>query len=239
LGQKISISDSSLVGSHAVIEGKNYIAMGKVSFIEGEIFEVEFPQYKNFYPGDAVKIIIYSSGSRLRFETAVIAQDTGTIIMLTPHKMLEKFLQRREHPRISVDIPGLIYSVTDVSLNQTDNLPDPCKIAIDNISLNGIGFSAEGLEFKEKTIIFTELKFEHPILCPIQIIHKKQIDQGMHFGGKFIDLKQVQLNSIRALILKHQIEIYCEHKKNEFLKEHTISTDIEEVPLHGQRKAKV
>jgi hypothetical protein len=211
-----SKSDSSFIGSHAVIESNKCIAMGKVSYVEGEIFEVEFPQYRNFDPGDPVRAIIYSSEGMLRFETAVIAQDTGSVILLTPPKMLALFLKKRKHPRLNVDVAGLIYSYTDAAMSKTHKFPEHKKISIDNISLGGIGFFAYDMEVGERTVFFTELKFDNPYLCNIEVIHKKQTDQGFYYGGKFANLKNEELNSVRAFILKHQIENYCENKKIAF-----------------------
>lgn len=197
-----SKSDSSLVGCYAVVESNTDIATGKISYVEGEIFEVEFPQYKNFQSGDSIKVVIYSTEGTQRFTTTLVAKDTGSVILLTPPSILAAFIKKRKHPRVDIEVKGLIYT------------SDPLEIYINNMGLGGIGFFAPDMEIREEEIVFAKIKFEVPFFCAMKILHKKQTEQRLYYGAKFHELKKEQINSLRAFILKQQIECYYDNKKN-------------------------
>ena len=211
---KNQFSEMGLIGCNMVIECGKIIHTGTITYVEGDSIEIQLPQYKDFKLGDEVKAIIYTPDGMISMHTSVIAKDIGAIVLIIPTK-LDNLLNKRKFPRVETKIPGCIYSITDASLKNTRDFTQPEPIFISNVSLGGIGFISDTLSIKDKSVLFLEMTFDQPILTTYEAIHVKKLEQGMYIGCRFTDLSIENSNTLRAFILKTQIEARFEMKRKE------------------------
>jgi c-di-GMP-binding flagellar brake protein YcgR len=211
---KGQLSDTGLIGCNMVIEGNKIVHTGTISLVEGDSIEIELPQYKQFKLGDDVKAIIYSPQGMINFNTSVIAKDAGTIVLIIPTN-LHNILNKRKDHRVEIALPGRVYSIIDVSLKETNNLIQPESITIINVSLGGIGFILNSLKIRNKSVLLLEMSFDPPLLTTFEVIHVNEVEQGQYYGCRFIDLPQEHSISLRAFILKTQINARFAEKNRE------------------------
>lgn len=212
--KKGQLTEMSLIGCNVVIQGDKIVHTGVISLVEGESLEIDLPQYKQFKLGGNVKAIIYSPEGMINFNSSVIAQDVGTIVLIIPIN-LHKLLNKRKDPRVEIELPGHLYSITDASFKKTSTLEQPEPIIIVNVSLGGIGFISNTLEIRIKSVILLEMSFDSPLLTTFETIHVNELEQGQYYGCRFINLPLGNSNSLRAFILKTQINARFEEKKRE------------------------
>lgn len=207
--------DSALIGCKATIERTYAVQTGVISFLEGELFEVELAHYKYFDPGNTVSVVIYSPEGIIRFDTSVLAKGMDCIILLTPPFIQNSLLKKRQFPRLKVQESGLIYSITDPALN-SKGLESCEPIEITNLSQGGLGFVTV-LDIPERVRLDVELQIDSSFLCAVEIIHFRMTDEGREYGGRFLDLSPQQSNTLRAFMLRRRIEQRFEAKKSKFI----------------------
>lgn len=214
----VSTQGKSLIGCNSMIEKSNFVATGTISYLEGDIIEIKLSQYKVYNLGDQVKLVIYALDGLLNFLTTVVAIDHGAIMLITPPKLQEGFLKQREHPRIQVNRQGRIHSLTYTTSNETLHFENPPEMKISNISLGGLGFILTdelSVNVKEDCVIVVELKIESSFSSSLSVIRKQNLQQGVSYGAKFIDLTKEKVNTLRAVILRQQVEQRFQQKKKE------------------------
>lgn len=212
--KKTQFSEFGLIGCNIVIEGNKVVHTGTISLIEGDSIEIELPQYDQFMLGEEIKANIYSPEGMISLKTSVIAKHMGTIVLIIPTS-LENLLNKRKHPRVEIELQGRLYSITDESLEKTNNLLQPEPITIVNISLGGIGFILNSLKIIKGSVLYLEMAFDSPLLTTFEVVHVNTIEQGQHYGCRFIDLPQEASNALRAFILKTQINARFDEKNRE------------------------
>ncbi len=211
--QKNAIS----VGSRVSVEKDAYIATGVVSYIEGDILEIELPQSKVYKPGDPVKLTVYSANGFLILPSSVIAKDHGVLIVLNPPEN-QRLSTRRQFPRIDVSDTGRLRSLR-WSADGEDKLGEPTSIDVRNVSLGGIGFTLPSdLGMRAMMIADVELDINGGVPCRIEIARKQTTEEGeTYFGARFLDIESDHLNALRGYILRMQIK----HRAKQRLEEPT------------------
>jgi len=200
--QKNAIS----VGSRVSIEKDAYISTGVVSYIEGDILEIELPQSKVYKPGDPVKLTVYSTNGFLILPSSVIAKDHGMLMVLNPPEN-QRLSTRRQFPRIEVADSGRLRSMR-WSIGGENKLDEPTAFDLRNISLGGVGFTLDtdpGL--RAMMIADVELDINGGVPCRIEISRKQTTEEGAtYIGAKFLEIDPEHLNALRGYILRTQIK---------------------------------
>jgi hypothetical protein len=206
--------DKPFIGCSVVLEKNEVVSMGMITFIEGDVMEIEISQYKEYGLGDYVKIVIYSAEGMFQLHTSVIAKDTGLLILITPPKIQQQLLNQRQHPRVDIQGEGCIRSITDVNRKETIDLTESAGIAIMNVGMGGVGFTSTfPLQLKEKMLLSIEFQMDTDYYCTIEIAHVKKTEKGIYYGSNFKELPKDKVNSLRAFILRQQVENRFKQKR--------------------------
>jgi hypothetical protein len=206
------LSESALVGRKATIEADNVIT-GTITYIEGDIFEVEITNINSLKSGNTVKVVIYSPGGILCFRTTVVGKDKGNIILLIPPNMQRLLIRQRQYPRVEVNGKGIIYSMVNLINNTKIYGPWP-ELLINNISLGGAGFTSI-IPLHVKSQLYIEFILDTNYIFNLEILHCVEMNGAFNCGGMIRNFPREQLNSYHALILKKQIEKRLEYKNNQ------------------------
>ncbi|KRE49531.1 flagellar brake protein [Paenibacillus sp. Soil522] len=209
------LNEDSLVGCFVTLEGTKNLHSGKVSFAEGEVFEIEFPQSKYFAPGDVVKVTIYTPEGMFFFDTSVIAQGFKELFLLFPSDIYSQFLKRRKFPRLKVTISGTIHLINDDG-NSDQKSQQELPVEIHDISQGGIGFSSN-LPIPTNSLLSIIIQLDTPISCILEVVHKREHKDSKFFGCDFKDLSPNQMIALRSWILRKQIEMRFNTKQSQLL----------------------
>ncbi|WP_199617736.1 PilZ domain-containing protein [Paenibacillus alkalitolerans] len=206
--------NSVAIGSRVSVERKDFVSTGIVTFIEGDIIEIELSQAKYYKPGDEVKVTVYSSNGFLILPSSVIAIDIDVIMILNPPEN-QRLIQRRSHPRIDLQSGGIIHSLGWAG-GSGQKLNEPLPIHISNISIGGIGFIvADETPLRAAMIAEAELAIIGGLRCKIEISRKQAAERGAYVGAKFLDVPAEQQTSLRGFIIRTQIEARAKQRREE------------------------
>lgn len=198
------MNENSLVGSYVTLEGTMNLHSGKISYVEGELFEIEFPQSDYYTSGDVVKVTIYTPEGMIFFDTSIIAQRPEGVILLFPSDIYSKILKRRQFPRVEISISGVIYIINDDGDGDQKNQLE-LPVEIHDISQGGIGFSSV-LPIAKESLLSIIIHLETHLSCTLEIIHKRVYKDSSFYGCNFKDLSPDKMIALRAWILQKQIE---------------------------------
>jgi len=199
------------VGCKISIEKDGYIATGVVSYIEGDIIEIELPQSKQYKPGDPVKLTAYSTNGFQTLHSSVVAKDIGMIIVLNPVEN-QRLAQRRNHPRIDVSESGKLIAVR-WSKGGVNKLEEPLPISIRNFSLGGVGFvAARDPGIQPLMQAEALLDWNGGVSCTIEISRRQAVEDGLYIGARFVDIDAEHLQALRGFILRTQIKHRAKHR---------------------------
>lgn len=206
---------SDLVGCRIVLEllQDHHINTGIVNFIQGDLIEIDIEASKidSYKLGSLVKCALYTGMGIKVFHTSIVAKTATALMVLNHPVILEMLHEKREYYRVEVNEKGVIRSVRGAA-KQAIPLANPVEIRIADISQGGIKFQLEegsGSEIAEEDLIDTQIVIANPVECTIQITRKEVVGGSEGFvnlGAKFVNLPDTYLNSLRAYILKKQIE---------------------------------
>ncbi|TVX86742.1 PilZ domain-containing protein [Paenibacillus agilis] len=202
-----------LLHSRTVIEGESTVATGVLSYIEGDLMEVELPEYEQFELGEQVKITMYSPVGMFTFITKIIARHLGSLLFVNPPQHQKKFADKREHPRVEARNSGIasIFKITD------ENGPDQLSqmtINLLDISMNGLGFLvAPHCEWKIGHKLNVELDLGFKLQGEVYIIRQEQKESTLMCGGTLELMDNLSSRALRAFILRRQVEVYVQSKK--------------------------
>jgi c-di-GMP-binding flagellar brake protein YcgR len=204
-----------LTDSRTVVEKKQYVSTGILSYIEGDLIEIQVTPSSVFKLGEPVKFTIYSPIGMFTHLSSVIAVDHDSIVIVNPPDLQRKFAERREHVRVDVDGRGIIQEVGFglTGLKRID--PDPIHIDVLNISLGGIGFRPEEqkLELMESTTLRMELDIGARLPCTGTIVRVESEGTLPSYGVRFIEYEASRMNTLRAFVLRVQVEQRLRSKK--------------------------
>lgn len=204
-----------LLHSRTMVEKKDFVSTGILTHIEGDIIEIEIPEYQVFSLGDEVKLTIYSPGGIFVFQSTVVAKDNGSVIVINPPQNQKRFLEKREHPRIDISHRGRLVSVNGTPLEA--EYGGSLEFIVNNVSLTGVGFSTMvNVGVQKFDTVEVEMDFDFKMVCKAEIIRiENQIETEYYFGAKLTEIPEDKQNSLRAFILRHQVKTYFGSKKKE------------------------
>ncbi|WP_028594872.1 hypothetical protein [Paenibacillus assamensis] len=203
-----------LLHSRTVIEGESTVATGVLSYIEGDLMEVELPEYEQFELGEQVKITMYSPVGMFTFMTKVIARHLGSLLFVNPPQHQKRFADKREHPRVEIRNSGVASIFKSAHGNGPDQLS---QMAIDllDISLNGVGFLvAPHCDWKIGHKLNVELDLGFKLQAEVYIIRQEHKESALMCGGTLELIDDLSSRALRAFIIRRQVEVYVQSKKS-------------------------
>ena len=199
-----------LLYSRTVIEAREYISTGVISYAEGDIIEVEVNEFKRFDLKENVKVTVYSPVGILVFFSTIIAKAEGSVVVLSSPDLGRRFGEVRQFPRINVSAMGTVQSLA-APIESEQSL----DLTVDNISLGGVGFKVfQEHQLDELCKVNMSLSKDFHLLCKVEIVHSEPKENHLYYGAKFVDLTDRTANSLRAFIMARQLETYFKRKKN-------------------------
>ncbi|MCE5171922.1 PilZ domain-containing protein [Paenibacillus profundus] len=202
----------TLLHSRTVLEGDSCVATGVLSYMEGDLIEVGLPEFERFELGEAIKVTIYSPVGIFNFTTKVVARHQGSLLIIHPPQQQRKFADKREYPRIDVNKQGVITSRQTMQ-GEINALSTPVQIHIQDISLNGLGFTMTmGSALREGMQADAELQLGFVLPCRLHVVRHFPREEEMFCGAKLILNDDESMRSLRAFILREQIKAHIERK---------------------------
>jgi c-di-GMP-binding flagellar brake protein YcgR len=203
-----------LLNSRTVVEKKEFVSTGILTYAEGDIVEIEMSEYKAFDLGDVVKLTVYSPGGIYTFQSTVVAKDDGALMVINPPHNQKRFAEKRENPRVSVSHNGQLLAVHHGN-GQEEELPEELLLDIRNVSVSGLGFYLQS-EVKLDTSMTAEVKldFGFEVDCKLEIIRSEPGETGVYYGARYVDMPFEKANALRAFVLKKQVEQHFSAKES-------------------------
>jgi c-di-GMP-binding flagellar brake protein YcgR len=215
-GSKEGNDTGILINCETVVEKEDFVSTGVLTYIFGDIIEIEIPQYDVFKLGDKAKVTVYSKSGLFVFETTVVAKEYGSLIVINPPENRKRFTEKREFPRISVKNKGVLHALSDPKRNQKQSFAEPITVALENISMNGLGFSlALDLGINSESHLEMELDLGFSLSVVTQIVRKEKKDSVTYYGAEYVEVSKDKTNTLRAFILKTQVEMYFVKKRED------------------------
>ncbi|MDD9271989.1 PilZ domain-containing protein [Paenibacillus sp. GCM10023248] len=217
-GGKEGYDADVMLESKAMLSKEDYVATGVLTYALGDIIEVELTEYDKFALGDKCKMTVYTKSGLFVMETAVVAKEQGSVIVLNPPENRKKFTEKREFPRVDVKNEGLLFALQDKNRRDKHRFDDPIRFAIRNISVNGLGFTIPENTMLEKVIqkqsrLEVELILGFLVPCTMEIVRQEKTNEGWYYGASFVRIPDAKTNALRGFILKNQIETYFVQKR--------------------------
>lgn len=213
-GSKEGNDPNTLMNSETVVEKIDFVSTGILTYVQGDIIEIEIPQFDVFQLGDKVKLSVYSKTGMFVFETTVVAKDFGSLIVINPPENRKRFTENREFPRVSLESGGMLHGLHDMTRNKKQSFDAPIHFSLQNISMSGLGimFSYD-LGITSQSHLEVELDLGFLLTCKAQIIRKERQTSGIYYGAEYIEVPKEKTNALRAFILKNQVETYFVQKR--------------------------
>lgn len=204
----------ALLNCRTVIEGSGCVATGMLSYMEGDLIEIELPQFEHFELGEQVKVTIYSGMGIVNFFTKIIARNEGSLLLIHPPQQQQRFTDKRESPRVTIRKHGFIHSEAASQENRSA-AQSGTPIHLVDISLTGVGFTmSEGEPLREGMRVEAELQLGFTLPCRLKIMHRSRHSEGVLYGASLEGLDEASIRSLRAFILREQITAYVGKKQN-------------------------
>ncbi|MDF2925868.1 MAG: hypothetical protein K0R57_4782 [Paenibacillaceae bacterium] len=205
-----------LVHCRTVVEKKDFVSTGIMTFAEGDLLEVEINDYAVFNLGENVKLTVYTPIGIYIITSTIIGKDTGSLMMINPPENQRRFLDKREYPRVEVDRSGVLASLAGSLEGDRHVLSEPVPLQLRNISLSGIGFTASpGLLLDTNTHVEIELDLGTIIPCVAEIMRTERESESLYYGARYVRMADDKMNSLRAFILREQISAHYATKQIE------------------------
>lgn len=212
-GSKEGNDVSVLVDAKVAVEKRNFVATGVVTYVRGEIIEIELPQFDLFGLGEQVKLMIYSRSGMFVFQSTVIAKHNGALMILNPPDNRRKFNDKREHQRVEVACSGTLHGMKNPASQQEWLMPSPVDFAITNMSMGGLGLMLTiDMGISRTWLLDVQLDLGFLLPCGLEIIRMDRSATAFYYGASFRGMPQEQASALRAFILKRQIEAHYEQK---------------------------
>jgi c-di-GMP-binding flagellar brake protein YcgR len=217
--EKFKNPSTVLIHSRTVVEKDDFVSTGLLTYAEGDILEIEIPEFKVFELGDSVKLTVYSAGGIFTFQSTVVAKGQGCLIIINPPQNRNRFIEKRSNPRVGVHEKGKIHALTSQETNEKQPLDEAIGLTIHNISVSGLGFVLkQDTDLGDSKVIEAELDLGFSMPCVAEIIRREKIEEGYYYGARYVELAADKANSLRAFVLKKQVESHFNQKKLELVK---------------------
>ncbi|MFC4601911.1 PilZ domain-containing protein [Cohnella hongkongensis] len=209
---RVALSDKDLLPLNVllhcrtVVEGKNFVTTGVMTYVEGELFEVEIPEFEQFDLGETVKLTVYSPAGIQSMSSIVFAKYEGAIALLQPPELQKRFKERREHPRVEID--GSVKRVRVLSdSGEGADVPDAESLKIHDISISGISFSgSDAPHFASKSRLRATIEIGITFDCELEIVRRERLEESILCGARMHVVEPEMLRPLRALILRQQVQ---------------------------------
>ncbi|PZD96412.1 PilZ domain-containing protein [Paenibacillus sambharensis] len=221
-GSKEGSDITVMLNCKAVVEKKNFIATGVLTYAAGEIIEIELPQFGVFELGESVRIMVYTGAGIYVFQSRVLAKAESALVIINPPENRRRFLDKRQEPRVPVQASAQVLSIYEGPRKTERVLPEPLQVQLDNISLTGTGFVVDmELPLQINTFVKLDIDLGFSLSCRAEIVRKAKESAGLVYGLRFEELSAEHTGKLRAFLLKSQIETYYEEKRRRLLEEAT------------------
>lgn len=202
-----------LVHCRTVVEKKDFVSTGIMTFAEGDMLEVEISDFSRFELGESVKLTVYTPAGIFVIPSTIVGKDLGSLLIINPPENQRKFAEKREFPRIDVDRSGIVASMA-AGMGGRRVFEKPVPFQLKNISMGGIGFTLPSiLRMDASTELEMELDLGTIIPCVAEIVRSEPEDGAIYYGARYTNVADDKLNSIRAFILREQISAHSAKKK--------------------------
>ncbi|WP_239618472.1 PilZ domain-containing protein [Cohnella mopanensis] len=202
-----------LLHCRTVVEGKNFVTTGVMTYVEGELFEVELHEYEQFELGETVKLTVYSPAGIQSLPSIVFAKYEGAIALLQPPEVLKRFKERREHPR--VEINGNAQIVQVLSGSGEELAVESSALTVHDISISGISFSGvDAPHMATKSRLKARVDIGFGFNCELEIVRRERLEDSTLCGAKMHVLEPEMLRPLRALILRQQVEKNAQSRRD-------------------------
>lgn len=207
-----------LLNSRTVVEKRDFVSTGILSYAEGDILEVEISDYKAFDLGDTVKLTVYSPGGIYTFQSTVVAKDHGAIMVINPPQNRNRFTEKRENPRVDVNQEGFLLSIQEPDAG-IQVLKEQVALEVQNISVSGVGFILpHDMKLSTHALADVRLNLGFEMPCQLEIIRHDPMENGNYYGARYVDIASDKANALRAFVLKKQVENRFSSKRDDFKK---------------------
>lgn len=209
---------SVLLHSRSVLEGEQCVATGVLSHLEGNLMNIELPEFEQFRLGEQVKVTMYSPAGMHHFITKIIARHQGTLFLVHPPHQQKKFNEKREYPRVEVRKHGFItaYGTTEGVVSVSSPIP----IQIKDISIKGIGFTmsertAERMMLDVGGVLQAELHLGQKLPCSLRIVRHREQEVDRFFGAAIEEMSVAAARSLHAFVLSKQVFTHIDSKSKQ------------------------
>lgn len=256
------VTPSLLLQSKTVVEKQGYVAAGTLTYLEGDLLEVELQEFDRFKLGERVQLTVYASSTKYRLRTSVIGMAEGSIAVILPPGAFNLHNEKRKAPRISVSVKGRLLRKPEQSpeplskaeklhrkwakelqvdrldeglvrrlealMNDADaeepedagndgNTPDAegGEMEVVNMSLDGIGFQVHAGSWSlcpgdwVEAVLYPGFELD----CLLEIIREVRSGGTVYYGARFGEMREEQVRSLRAFILREQVAAYYQMKQ--------------------------
>lgn len=222
-GSKEGYDADVLINCRAVVGKDDFVSTGILTYAQGDIMEIELPEYDVFQLGDKVKITMYTKSGLFVVHTTVVAREPGSLIVINPPENRRRFAEKREFPRVNVRRLGQILGFQNENQKELQQLENPIDISIKNISMNGIGFTIDDNAMidtilHKKCTLYVQLELDFDMPCQLEIIRKEKLEDSYYYGASFESVPAEQSNALRGFILRNQIKTYFVQKRDDEFK---------------------
>lgn len=200
-----------------VVEKRDFVSTGIMTYAEGDMLEVEISDYTRFDLGESVKLTVYTPAGIYVIPSTIVGKDYGSLMMINPPENQRKFAEKRAHPRVEVSTTGVVAAVAPSGgAGQKKLMHRPVPFQVKNISLSGIGFTMpKALNLDHNSHVELELNLGTMIPCVAEIIRSESSEEGIYYGARYVQVSEDKLNSLRAYILREQISAHSVRKRSE------------------------
>ncbi len=196
-------SIQSLLQCRTMVESKDFVSTGTLTYIEGDILEIEISEGEAYRLGDPVKMTVYSPAGIYVFQSTIVARDSGSLIILNTPQNWKHFNEKRVSPRVNVRDKGKLRSILDQEQINDVLKEQAVPLVVDNISITGVGFTMiDDLDIKPNHKLQVELDLGFELKCIVEVARVEKVELGTYYGAQFIGITEEKLNSLRAYVLK-------------------------------------
>jgi hypothetical protein len=104
-------------------------------------------------------------------------------------------------------------------LSKTVSEIEPVHFKLNNISLNGLGFTViEDESFRIGSEATAHISLGFSLQCKVEIVRVESTVQGHYYGAQILDVSQEHSHSLRALIIGVQAKSHLISKQDQSTK---------------------
>ncbi len=205
---KARLSEMPLTRSKAVVETIDAICTGMLSYMEGDIAEIEFKDGDRIHLGEVVKVTIFPPAGMQVFYSVAVVRSRNAIMVVVPPAKEEKFGEIGESLNLELNCKGRLYAkCPDVPLPQVYT----CRLK--HISSNRIVFMVDKKMEIACSRVAVEFSSDIKLKCEAEIVSRSDEGKEICYVAVYEGLAEENAFSLKAYMLKRQIRKYYGKKK--------------------------